>query len=370
MDRKLSSQQLYLMVFLLLFGSALVFLIGKEASQNAWLSALIGSFLGAYVLWAIVKIHALFPGQRITQVSYAVLGRVAGTILNGLFLWATFAILCTFLFDIIMLLEIIYSLLPRVVLYPLLMLPCCYILYKGLTVLGRLGEIIIVPTIIIAGLGIALSLPLVDLANLKPFGENWRTIAAGALYAADWPFAEVVILGLFLPLVSGHKINKTPFFLWYFASVIMLILIDINIITVLGWDLANLSVFPLFATSRVIGLENFQRMELLFFVIWFITGIYTILLYFQGLTYIVQDFFSLKNYKALILPLGLCVVVFTLYMFPNTIEYSLLGFKYLEVYTLPVNLLYPTIILCATQYRQKRPPRSPVPPKPLQHNNF
>jgi hypothetical protein len=55
-------------------------------------------------------------------------------------------------------------------------------------------------------------------------------------------------------------------------------------------------------------------------------------IYFQGLAFVIQDVFSLKSYKALILPLGLCIVVFTLYMFPNTVEYTLLGFSYLPVY--------------------------------------
>lgn len=368
MEKKyLSIQQQVLMVFLLMFGSSLVFLTGKAASQNAWFSALMGSFFGLYVLYAIIKIHELFPGQRITQISTAVLGRIPGTVLNCLFLWSIFAILCTFLFDIIMILEIIYPLLPRVILFPLLILTCCYFLYKGITVLGRLGEIIIVPTIIITAVGLLLSLPHVDLANLKPFGENWRSIAAGTLYAADWPFNEVIIFGLFLPMVSGLKSNKALVYFWYCGGVILLTLIDINIIAVLGKDLAYLSLFPLFETSRAIGMENFQRMELLFFVIWFITGMYTMLIFYQGLTFIVQDLFTLKNYRALILPLGLCIVVFTLYMFPNTVEYSLLGFKYLEVYTFPVNLLYPTIILCAAKYQQKRQPRNSSKINPLQH---
>jgi spore germination protein KB len=236
----------------------------------------------------------------------------------------------------------------------LLVLPCCYCLYKGITVLGRLGEIIIVISSIIAVVGFMLALPLADFSNLKPFGESWRAIAAGTLYAADWPFDEVVIFALFLPMVSHLKQNKAKSYYGYFGAAFLLTLIDIIIITVLGANQAELSLFPLFETSRVIGIENFQRVELLFFAIWFITGIYTILIYYQGLNFVVQDLFSLKSNKVLILPLGACLMVFTLYMFPNTVEYSLLGFKYLEFFTFPFNLLYPTIILCAAKYKQKR----------------
>lgn len=353
-EKYLSAQQYAVMIFLLLIGSSLVYLTGSVAAQNAWLSTLMGSLFGVYVLYAITRIHELYPGQRITRTSTAVLGKFFGTVLNCLFFWSVFAILTTFLYDITMLLEIIYPLLPRVVLYPLLVLPCCYCLYKGITVLGRLGEIIIVISSIIAVVGFMLALPLADFSNLKPFGESWRAIAAGTLYAADWPFDEVVIFALFLPMVSHLKQNKAKSYYGYFGAAFLLTLIDIIIITVLGANQAELSLFPLFETSRVIGIENFQRVELLFFAIWFITGIYTILIYYQGLNFVVQDLFSLKSNKVLILPLGACLMVFTLYMFPNTVEYSLLGFKYLEVFTFPFNLLYPTIILCAAKYKQKR----------------
>ncbi len=100
-------------------------------------------------------------------------------------------------------------------------------------------------------------------------------------------------------------------------------------LSILGAKLSNLYQFPLFEVFRLSGFGDFQRVELFFFILWFITGIITIILYYQGLSLIVQDLFSLQDYKALILPLGLCLVVFTLYMFPNTVEYQLLGFKYM-----------------------------------------
>jgi spore germination protein (amino acid permease) len=367
-ENYLSSRQYAFMIYLLLTGSSLVFLTGSVASQDAWLCTVIGSFFGFYVLNVIHKIQDLFPGQRITQISTTVFGKIPGTLLNLLFFWSVFTILITFIFDIMMLLEIIYPFMPRVILYPLLVLPCCYCLYKGITVLGRLGEITIIISFFISLIGLVLALPLIDLTNLKPFFENWRPIVAGTLYSADWPFDEVITFALFLPMISDLKQNKAKIYYGYFGGALILALIDITIITLLGANQASLSVFPLFEASRVIGIENFQRVELLFFVIWFTTGLYAILVFFQGMNYIVQDLFVLKSNKILILPLGLCLIVFTLYMFPNTIEYQLLGFKYLEVFTFPTNLLYPTIILCAAKYRQKRQPQIPSKTNPLQDN--
>lgn len=353
-DKPISSQQQAFLIFLLLLGSSLVYITGSAAAQDAWIATFLGSGAGLYVLYTILKLHDMFPGQRITQISTTVLGKIPGTILNLLFLWGTFAILVTFLFDIIMLLEIIYPLLPRTILYPLLVLPCSYGLYKGFIGLGRLGEAIIWITLLSLGLGFIIAAPLIDLGNLKPILAAWKPLAAGALYAADWPFDEVVILALFLPMVSDLKKNKSKLYYWYLIGALMLIILDFVVIGMLGTNLADLAQFPLFEASRLAGFGDFQRVELLFFLLWFVTGIMTIMIYYQGLSLIVQDLFVLKNNKALILPLGLCLVVFTLYMFPNTVEYNLMGFKYLEVYTFPVNLLYPTTLLFAAKFYQKR----------------
>lgn len=359
-DKPISSQQLAFLIFLLIPGSSLVFMTGNAAAQDAWIATILASGFGLYVLYTIITLHGLFPGQRITQISTTVLGKIPGTFLNLIFFWSIFIILITFLFDIIMLLEIIYPLLPTTVLYTLLVLPCAYCLYKGLFVLGRLSEVVTWLSLFFLATGFLLALPLIDLANLKPILEAWKPLAAGTLYAADWPFQEVVIFALFLPMVSDLKNNEKKLYFWYLFGGLVLVILDLEMITVLGAKLISIYQFPLFEVFRLSGFGDFQRLELIFFLLWFITGIITIIIYYQGLGFITQDLFALNDHKALILPLGLCMVVFSLYMFPNTVEYGLLGFKYTPIYTFTINLLYPTILLLTAKFRQKRLPQQTV----------
>jgi len=353
-NKPISSQQLAFLVFLLLPGSSLVFMTGKAAAQDAWLATLLGMGIGLYVLYALLKLHSIYPGQRITRISTAVLGKIPGTILNILFLWSIFIITISFVYDINMVLQIIYPLVSSIGMYTLLILTCCFCLYKGVTVLGRLGELFIWISLFLLLTGFLLGLPLMDPANLKPLAAAWKPLVAGALYAADWPFDEVIIFALFLPLVSDLNKNKRKLYWWYVAGGLVILLLDLQMISILGARLSNLYQLPLFEVFRLSGFGDFQRVELFFFVLWFITGIITIMLYYQSLGFIVQDIFSLQDYKALILPLGLCLIVFCLYMFPNSVAYQLLGFKYAPVYTFLVNLLYPSLLLLATALQQKR----------------
>lgn len=352
-DKPISSQQLGFLIYLLLPGSSLVFLTGTAAGRDAWLASLFAMGAGFYLLFVIIKINSMFPEQRITHISTTVLGRIPGSILNLFFLWSILIILLTFLYDIVMLLGIIYPVIPNTILFTLLVLPCTYALYKGLIALGRMSELFIWISIIFLIASFLLALPLVDINNLKPFFESWKPLAAGTMYAVDWPFDEVVIFALFLPMVSNLEKNRSRIFIWYLFSGLTVVLLDLQIITILGTKLASLYAFPLYEVFRLSGFGDFQRVELFFFVLWFLSGVTTVIIYYQGLCLIIQDFFVLHDYKSLILPLGLALIVFSLYMFPNTVEYNLLGLKYTPVYTFVINLLYPTLILIAAKVRQK-----------------
>lgn len=351
MDKPISSQQLSFMTFILLIGSALVYVTGQAARQDAWLACLLGLLPGLYILYAVLKLHNMFPGHRISEISTLVLGRFLGTILNILFFWAAFIFTITLLYDILILLKITYPAIPRTILFPVILLPCIYCLYLGLTVLGRLGELFIWGSLFFAIAGFFIALPLVNLSNLTPVFEAWKPLLAGAIYTADWPFDEVVVWGLFLPLVSDLKQNKKYIYYWYLLGGLVLVMLNLEAIATFGPELTQLFSFPLFEVFRVAGFGEFRRVDVVFLVFWFITDITAVIIFYQGILFLLQDTFRLKGYKPLILPLGLFLMVFALYMIPSDLQYRILDIKYSMFYTFPINLLYPTIILLAAKLR-------------------
>ncbi len=353
-DKPISSQQLAFMIFLFLPGCALVYVTGKAAGQDAWIASILGAIPGLYIVFAILHIHAMYPDLRITQVSTEVLGKIPGTLLNILFFWSIFLFTLGFFVDIGMLMAVIYPTLIETFLYSMLVLTVVYCLYHGLNILARLGELFIWITLLFIIIGFLVALPLVKILNLTPVLEAWKPLAAGTLFAADWPFDYIIIFSLFLPLVSDLKENQKKIFKWYLISALILFISNFEAVAILGSRLIDLFQFPLYQSFRLAGFGEFRRVELGFLILWFITGITAITIAFQGLTFILQDIFSLKDYKALILPVGLCLVVFSLYMFPSSFEYATLSFQYMPIYTFPVNLLYPTIILLAAKLRKKQ----------------
>ena len=354
-NRPISSQQLSAMTFLLLIGSAQVYVPGKLAGQSAWIATILGACSGLYVLFAVLRLQLMFPGQRITQVSVSLLGRIPGTLLNIIFFWSIFIFASTMLYEIVLLLIIIYPAVPEIVLSFIIILVCVYCVYQGLNIMGRLGELFVWLSLVFIIIGIMIAVPLVDVSKLKPLVEAWKPLVAASIYVADWPFGVMVIWGLFLPLVSSIQDNQKKIYAWYFVSALVLTALTAQTLAILGPDLIESSRFPLFEIYRLVGFGEFRRLELTFLVLWLTAGITSIIIMYQGITFITQDIFSLKDYRALILPVGLLLTVLTLYMYPSDIFYQALGYKYIPAYTFPVNLLYPTLLLIVAKIKRKKP---------------
>jgi len=344
------------LIFLLIPGTCLVFIPGTADAQDAWISTLFAAGVGLFVLYAIIKLHDIFPGRKITTISISVLGKIPGIIFNLLFLWNMFLYTIWLIYTLVILLEIIYPLLPDIFLFSLLMLTSIYFIYRGLNALGRFGELLIWPVLLLILVGIIVAVPVVNFSNLQPVLVNWKPVVAGFLYVSEWPFTIVLVMGLFLPMVSGLSCRKDrlKIYYWYILGGMFLILYTILTFGSLGSELINIYQFPVYEMFRLAGFGDFQRLELIFFFIWFTSGITVIIIFYQALLLAIQDICGLPDYKSLILPLGLFLLVFTLYMFPNTIEYQVLAFKYIPVYMLPINFLYPTILFIAAKIKQKR----------------
>lgn len=353
-NRPISSQQLSALIFLLLIGSVLVYIPGNAAGQSAWIATLVGAVIGIWVLYAVIRLQEMFPGQRITQISTLVIGNVPGTMLNILFLWSIFLYCCGLLYEFFGLLGVIYPSSAVEVLCFIIVLTCVYCLYQGINILGRLGELSVWISLLFIILGVGIAMPLADFSNLKPLVSAWKPLAAGSYYSADWPFAIVAVLGLFLPLVASIKENTKQIYGWYLISALLLIVLSAETLAILGPELTDSTRFPLFTIYRLVGFGEFRRLELIFLVLWLISGITPIIILYQSLNFIVQDIFRLKDYHSLILPIGLALGVLSLYMFPSDIPYMIIGFKYMPLFTFPVDFLYPTILLLATGIQKKR----------------
>lgn len=354
MQERILSQQLAVLMFLQLLGSALIFVPEANAGRNALIATILAAPVGFFILAIILRLQMMFPGVSIFKIAELSLGRIPGKIVNSIYLWIVFVISILYLGDLITLLRQLFMLMPQFSLRTLIILTAAFCIYKGVTNIARLGEVVIGFVIMLLILGFLVPLSLVDIDNLKPVLSEWRTVVGALGYVANWPFAEVTVLALLLPLVNDLPTGYRKIVWWYVAAAVVLILRTALVLAVLGTELAQASSFPLYLVFRQVEVQTFQRIELFFFALWFTTSFMAILVYYLGVVLGLKELFGLPSYRSLILPVGLLIVTMSIYTIKSDIYFfQILSFAS-PFHNLPVNLLYPLLVFLAALIGYKK----------------
>lgn len=350
----INSQQFGKLLLLLILGSAFIFVPEGIAGRDAWLATLLASLSGLYVIFATIALQNMFPGMSIIKISTQVLGKPIGLFLSLVYSWVVFFVATLYLYDMIVLMLIIFPQITELLLITIIILTSSYVLYKGIESLARLGEILV--WIIIALALAAITIPFFTIANLQsltPVLADFKPVITGAVFGSNWPYGEISLLAMLLPFVGDLKQNQKTIYIWFFIGVIIFAVRSILVVAVLGQDLMQLSRFPLYDVLLLIRFSTFQRVELFFFVMWSITNFMAITLSYQSSVLCIKDLFSLKNYQTLIIPAGLCLGVFSLIMYPSDIEFLAVESFTAPFHNIPVHILYPTIVLIAARLKKK-----------------
>ncbi|NLB88414.1 MAG: GerAB/ArcD/ProY family transporter, partial [Syntrophomonadaceae bacterium] len=93
------------------------------------------------------------------------------------------------------------------------------------------------------------------------------------------------------------------------------------VLGILGANYMQLSRFPFYDVFRLLQFQEFQRVELFFFVLFFTTVSFAIILNNQALTLAFKQLFNLKSASTLIIPVGFLVLALCYNSFPSDVKY-------------------------------------------------
>ncbi|HHV16841.1 MAG TPA: GerAB/ArcD/ProY family transporter [Gelria sp.] len=350
-ESSLSERQLAFMLFMSLMGNALILAPISGSGRDAWISSLLAAVIGLYLLFAIISIQKAFPGQSIIKISEICLGKLAGKTLNLIFITMIFYSIIIYLFDTCILIRTIFPFLTCNILRSLIIISTAYCIYRGVNAVGRLADLLAPLTLLFIVGSLLVISTVADFSRLQPIVTNWRMLVGGTLDGAGWPYSVITILALFLPFRSDTGERNRLLYIWFFAGVIIFTIRNILVLSILGPEYVLLTRFPLYASLRFVAFADFQRVELFFFILWFVSGFMVLLINYTAGVLAVKEFFKLPNFKSIILPIGFFLVVMSLYMYNSDMEFYTLEGITTPIIKLSINLLYPTIILLAIKIR-------------------
>src|SRR5947207_1986543 len=85
-NAKISSYQLFTLIYIFILGTTVIFPVGADAKQAAWMSILLGMVGGLPLLVIYYYLNKQYPSLLLTEYSIKILGKYIGTIVGIIYI--------------------------------------------------------------------------------------------------------------------------------------------------------------------------------------------------------------------------------------------------------------------------------------------
>ncbi|WP_374717831.1 GerAB/ArcD/ProY family transporter [Neobacillus sp.] len=365
-NAKINGSQLFVLIVLFEMGSAILFNLGGEAKQDAWIAILLGLLGGILLFLIYYRLYKFFPDLPLTSYAQKITGKWIGKIIGFLYIIYFLYIAARVLRDFgSLLVSAFYMTTPLFVINTLMMLTIFYAIHKGIEVIARVGQffIMVIYLLAIVGFILIISSGEINWGNLLPIYENgWRPIFKAFIgQTLTFPFGEMIVCTMLLPFVNDQKKAK-----WTCLGGMILAGINITIsviinISVLGVIPLSRSSFPLLNTIGRIEIAEFiQRLDVFFMIYLVIAGFFKVTIFYYAAVAGSADLFQLKNQRIITYPIGLLILIASLTIAESYSEHVEEGLKYAPYFIhWPMQIILPIILLIIAFIRYNKKGSSP-----------
>ncbi|GED71776.1 germination protein [Brevibacillus reuszeri] len=290
----------------------------KYAHRDMWLSPVCASVIGFLTVYLIYKLHALYPGQTIIQYSTQIIGDIPGKIVgliilynllysdgNILRLYGEF-IVGSFLYKT-----------PLFVVMGSMILLCAFTIRSGIEALARAAHLL-VPLLFLFYMGIViLMLPFMKAENFFPVLENgFIPVLRGAIAPQGW-FSEVILFSFLIPFVSHEKKGMKTGFVIVSIAAVSLLSLNLSALLILGQEVGTMT-YPFYTAVQMISYADFfENLDAIVIAIWVAGAFVKISMFYFALTLGTAQWVGMEDYRLLVLPLGLLLMIFSYWTAPD-----------------------------------------------------
>lgn len=330
---KINKWQLYCLMMLFEIGSTTVFGLGIDAKQDAWAAILLAMLFGIVLVIIYSKIQQQFPDKDLAEILLAVLNKWIAMpivlIYSLEFFWISTLNFREFgeLISMILLPNI-----PLWVILSVFMLTVVYILFLGVEVLARLGEIMfpIVIFFIISIFALSAISGQIDLTRLQPvFGNGPMPVFKAAVPAVvNFPFGEMVVFLMYWKYINDPKIIKKIAIYVSLTIGILLSSILALMVVVLDVEYVVYSTIPIYEVVKLINVADIiTNLDAIATIVMFIGGFFKMAIHFYGGVLALKALFKPKYEKHIIVITSIFWTVFSLVYYKNLIFHRWVGLK-------------------------------------------
>lgn len=354
-NAKISAYQFAMVAMGLLFGGTAVLNPAAAAKQDAWIVDII-SFAAGFVLISIyVKIAALYPGKTLVDILRDAFGKIAGSIIAGLYLWYIIHVLALALRSSTdFMTNTIYPETPGLFISVVIILVSVYMVKKGIEVIARVSELLI-PVFLVSAMTLFFSLiSLYEPNNFLPVLENGLSPLIGpAFQMTTFPYGEAVVLLVIFPVINDNKsIYKSSYIALLFVGFILLMISARELMT-LGPDMMERATNANFVSSKLVPGVDIEALIAINLMIG--SGIKVSVCLYAAIKLIAQ-LFNIAAEKLFTLPVAAICVGLSMWLFDSIMEKAAWQKNVYPYYALLYQVLIPVSIMIVSLIKNRNTP--------------
>jgi spore germination protein KB len=356
---KISVSQFAILVTIYTIGTTILVIpsgLAADAKQDAWLAAILGVCLNVLVVCLYNKVGTCFSNMTLIEYNDKLFGKWLGKIFSLLFIFFAFVGAATVLFYMGNFMNT--QVMPDTPIQAINLLFALVVVMGvrlGLETLVRAAEIFFPWIILLFIVLVACLLPEIHVENLQPmFTVGGKSLIKAAISVAGTSSLPFIVLFMIFPVqVNQLQKAKKAFLVATIIGGVCFVIITFLCIAVLGTKLTARHMFPSYELAKEINIGNFlERVEILIAGIWFLTVYFKTTFYFYCFVTGLAQILNIKDYRPLVLPLGMILVVYSFVVYPNVSYMSQFDTQTFIPYVLTIGVLYPLLILGISELRK------------------
>jgi spore germination protein KB len=245
---------------------------------------------------------------------------------------------------------------PIEVIHILIVAVVIYAVRLGIETFSRTSEIMLPVILVLFLLFAVLLLKEIDMERIQPVMEwGMKPVLLASFYF--FSLQELVVFLMLVPYVNRiDKVRRSWMMGTMLGGVVLLVSILLCIL-VLGSDFTARNMYPTYTLAKQINVANFlQKVESVIAVIWLITIFFKITISYYAAVLGTAQLLGLKDYRTLTLPLGIILVVLSIVVYKNIVDYIEFTPRVWSVYAMVSMVVIPLLLLLVDLIRSKLKP--------------
>jgi spore germination protein KB len=354
---KISAIQMGIMMYPTIIATAILLvpaITARHANQDMWLTPFWASFIGFLTVYIAVQLHQLYPQKTLIEYSEDILGKFLGKVIGLIFLFFYLhanGIIIREYGEFIVGNFLLHT--PLGFLMGSMILVCSFAVRGGVEVIGRLAEMIVPVVVILIFTNIILFIPDMEVENIFPIMEKGiMPSLKGAIIPQGW-FSEFLLIAFLLPYVADRNKAKKWGMISVIAVMLTLSFINIAVLFVLGGITARF-LYPAMSAVRYISIADFlEHIEAVVAALW-VAGVFLkIAVFYYALVLGTAQWLNLSDYRPIIFPMGLLLLLFAIWSAPNLMELIHFQGSSSPFYRMSIQTGIPLLLLFIAKWRKR-----------------